>query len=97
MLNLFALFYTAQSYENDLDFENAYLYYDKMYDQLVDSDEYRDIALFHKARMLYLQTKYSRALHLFNTIVDDHGSGNYAERAKSYLLLINYLMHIDKK
>ena len=80
------LFFAAYGYENTLQLDKAYALYDKL-QNILKTIKKEDLALYHKARILYLQKKYSLAEEFFNKIVKDFPASQYRNDAARYLLL----------
>ncbi len=84
------LFYAAQAYENILDLERAYEIYDKIGEKF-QSIKKEDIALYHKARILYMQGKIDLAKENFERILKNYPGSIYLRNSESYLMLIGLL------
>lgn len=86
----YSLFYAGYSYEAGGDLTKAYDIYDKMQD-VYKSAVKEDIAIYHKARIAYLQKKFSLARDLFTKLIVKYKTSTYLSDARQYLLLMTSL------
>ena len=86
---VFALFFAAQAYENLLDLEKAYQIYNQIEDTLKPTSK-DDIAVYNKAKILYLQGKLDLAEMMFQKIVYEQPTSDFYEVSLNFLRLIAF-------
>ena len=86
---IFALFFAAQAYENLLNFEEAYSIYNQIEVPLKLIGK-EDIAIYNKAKILYIQGKLDLAEKMFQEIVDEKKASKLEEASRNFLRLIAF-------
>ena len=86
MAGPYVLFFAAQAYENVYDFNKAYEIYSLLENILRGK---KDLALFHKAKILYYQKKLTQAKSEFESILKNYANTKYKKEVKEYLLLVD--------
>ena len=88
-VGVFSLFFAAQAYENLLEFQKAYELYSQIESPLKEVGK-DDIAIYNKARILYLQGKLNLAETLFQKIVYEKPDSEPYEASLNFLRLIAF-------
>lgn len=84
---VYVLFFAAQAYENLLDYQRAYEIYNQL-EQLLKPLKQDDIAVFHKAKILFLQNKLDLAEQIFHRIAKDFSTSKFLSDSRNFLKLI---------